>query len=83
MFSRPVEWQHWKRQFEQFRLASGLSAEEDPRQVSALLYCMGNEAEDMLASTNISDDDRKNYSRVITKFDTFFKIRKNIIFERA
>ena len=82
-FSRPDEWQHWKRRFEQFRLASGLSAEEDPRQVSALLYCMGDEAEDTLASTNISDDDRKNYSRVIAKFDAFFKIRKNIIFERA
>ena len=44
---------------------------------------MGDEAEDTLASTNISDDDRKNYSRVIAKFDAFFKIRKNIIFERA
>ena len=82
-FSRPDEWQHWKRRFEQFRLASGLLAEEDPRQVSALLYRMGDEAEDTLVSTNISDDNRKNYSRVIAKFDAFFKIRKNIIFERA
>ena len=53
-FSRPDEWQHWKRRFEQFRLASGLSAEEDPRQVSALLYCMGDEAEDTLAVPRIS-----------------------------
>ena len=82
-FSRPDKWQHWKQRFEQFRLASGLLAEEDPCQVSALLYCIGDEAEDTLASTNISDDDRKNYSRVIAKFDVFLKIRKNIIFERA
>ena len=45
---------------------------------------MGDEAEDTLVSTNISEGDRKNYSRVITKFDAFFKVRKNIIiFERA
>ena len=76
-FSCPDEWSQWKRQLEQFQLASGFSAEED-----VLLYCMGDEAEDMLTSTNVSEDDRKEYSRVITKFDTFFKVRKNIIFER-
>ena len=77
-FSRPDEWPHWKRRFEQFRLASGLSAEEDVRQISALLYCMGDEAEDTLASTNVSEDDRKEYSRVIAKFDAFFKVRKTL-----
>ena len=82
-FSRPDEWPQWKRRFEQFRLASGLSAEGDVRQISALLYCMGDEAEDMLVSTNVSEDDRKDYSRVIAKFDAFFKVPKNIIFERA
>ena len=44
---------------------------------------MGDEAEDTLGSTNISNDDRKNYSRVIAKFDVFFNIRKNIILKRA
>ena len=83
LFSRPDEWPHWKRRFEQFRLASGLSAEGDTRQISTLLYCMGDEAEDTLISTNISEEHRKDYSRVIAAFDTFFKVRKNIIFERA
>ena len=82
-FSRPDEWPQWKRRFEQFRLASGLSAEEDTRQISALLYCMGDEAEDTLVSTNISEGDRKKYSTVIAKFDAFFIVRKNVIFERA
>ena len=39
--------------------------------------------EDTLISTNISEEHRKDYSRVIAAFDTFFKVRKNIIFERA
>ena len=54
----PDEWSHWKRRFEQFRLVSGLAGESDSRQVSTLLYCMGEEAEDILASTNIAEADR-------------------------
>jgi len=42
---------------------------------------MGEEAEDTLVSTNISNDDRKRYDSVIAKFDAFFKVRKNIISE--
>ena len=82
-FRNPDEWPRWKRRFEQFRLASGLSAESGDRQVSTLLYCMGENAEDILASTNIPDDDRKQYASVVKQFDDFFKVRKNVIFERA
>ena len=31
------------------------------RQISTLLYCMGEEAEDVLTSTNISDDEKESY----------------------
>ena len=37
----------------------------------------------ILTSTNITDDDRKKYSVVLAKFDSHFKVRKNVIFERA
>jgi len=53
------------------------------RQVSTLLYCLGEEADDILASTNITDEDRKKYSEVLAKFDGYFKVRKKVIFERA
>lgn len=76
-------WPKWKRRFEQYRLASGLSKESEERQVNTLLYCLGEEAEDILTSTNISDDDRKQYDTVIEKFDRFFRVRKNVIIERA
>ena len=42
-FKNPEEWPHWKQRFEQFRLASGLSDEEESRQVSTLLHCLGEE----------------------------------------
>ena len=73
----------WRRRFEQYRVASGLAKEDNERQVSALLYCLGEEADDVLTSTNISSDSRKVFADVLKKFDEFFKVRKNIIFERA
>ena len=48
-----------------------------------MLYCLGEEAEDVLTSTNISNDDRKKFDKVVDKIDEYFKVRKNIIFERA
>ena len=53
------------------------------RQVSTLLYCMGEEAEDVLTSTNITTDEKKDYETVLDKFNEYFKVRKNVIFERA
>ena len=82
-FSKPDEWPKWKKRFEQYRSASGLDAEADPRQVDTLLYCMGEEADTVLASTHISAEDQKKYDAVVGKFDAYFKVRRNIIFERA
>jgi len=82
-FKHPNEWPHWKWWFEQFRLVSGFASESNERQVSTLLYCIGEEAKDTLVSTNISAEDKKKYNSVISKFDTVFKVRKNVIFECA
>ena len=82
-FSKPDEWPKWRRRFEQYRWASGLDAESETRQVDTLLYCLGDEADSVLASTNISSDDKKKYEKVIEKFDSYFRVRRNVIFERA
>ena len=82
-FKTPAQWSKWKQRFNQYRLASGLSGEPDERQVSTLLYCMGEDAEDTLTSTNIFEDDWKLYTAVLAKFDAFFQVRRNTIFECA
>ena len=82
-FKVPDEWPRWKRRYEQFRLASELSTEDDLRQVSTLLYCLGQDAEDILRSTNISAENRGSYMAVLAAFNAFFKVRRNVIFERA
>ena len=82
-FKHPDDWQKWKRRFEQYRHASGLATGSEQQQVSTLLYCLGEQAEDVLSSTGISEDNRKKYSEVMNKFDAYFQVRKNVIFERA
>ena len=58
-FRSPDDWPRWKKRFEQFHLTSGLVSESETRQISALLYCLGGDAEDVLSSTNITEDERK------------------------
>ena len=59
-FAKPDEWPRWLRRFKQYRSATGLDEEADTRQVDTLLYCMGEEAEEVLTSTktNISAENR-------------------------
>ena len=78
-FKDPNSWPRWKRRFEQFRQASGLTAEDDAKQISYLMYCMGEDAEET-SPPRISP---RPIDTVFAKFDEFFKVRKNVIFERA
>lgn len=82
-FKAPDEWPRWKRRFQQYRQASGLSEENQARQVSTLLYCLGENAEETLASTTIEEAHRDDYEKVMEAFDAFYQVRKNVIFERA
>ena len=82
-FRTPDEWPRWRNRFEQFRFASGLSNDDPKKQVNTLLYCIGEEAESVLSSMNVTQDERSEYDTVLTKFDDFFKVRRNVIFERA
>ena len=81
-FSKSEEWPKWKRRFEQYRQASGLVDKDELRQVSTLLYCLGGEAE-VLDTTRISAEDRNKYKNVVEEFDKYFKVKRNVIYERA
>ena len=82
-FKLPDDWPRWRKRYEQFRVASGLSTDSDDKQVSTLLYCLGEEAESVLISTSAAEVDRKDHVSIMVKFDAFFKVRRNVIFERA
>ena len=67
---------------QKIRIASGLSGESDTRQVSTVLYCMGEEVEDVISSTDITTEERKTYKTVLAKLNYYFKVRTNVILER-
>ena len=67
----PNQWVKWKQRFKLFRKATGLSEIEEARQVSTLLYCLGEDAASIL--TNISAEDAKIYSKVLDKLDSIFE----------
>jgi len=82
-FSCPAEWDKWIRRFERFRIASGLHKQGEDAQVNMLIYCMGDEADDILRSFTLSEDDKKKYSPVKSQFDAHFIPTRNTIYERA
>ena len=82
-FNKPLDWTKWIRRFERFRQASNLTTNSEETQVNTLIYCMGDEADDVLRGLKLSDADTKMYDKVKDGFRDFFVVKKNIVFERA
>ena len=75
-FGNPDDWQRWKLRLQQFREALGLDKSTGTKQVSTLRYCLGEEVEAVLALTNVTDVECKEYKKVLEKFDSFLQARK-------
>ena len=52
-------------------------------QVSTLIYCMGDKANDILRSFRLSAADKNKYKVVQDKFNKHFVTRRNVIYKRA
>lgn len=82
-FRRPEDWPKWIRRFDRFRMASGLVEKDAPVQVNALIYAMGDEADDILASFGLTAGEKAHYDTVRTRFQQYFVASRNVIYERA
>ena len=63
-FAHPDTWPRWLKRFERYRVASGLTGRGDSVQISTLMYAMGEEAEDILASFGLSEEVGASYNTV-------------------
>ena len=81
--ARPEEWPKRICKFKRFRDASDLDEKSEQKQVSSLIYAMGEEMEDMLRSFRLTKDERKSYTTVRCKFQSFFVKRRNIAYEQC
>ena len=59
-FARPEEWPKWIRRFERFHQVSDLSSKPEESQVNILIYSMGYQADDILRSFALSEEDLKS-----------------------
>ena len=82
-FGKPESWIKWVRRFERYRQASGLASKPEENQVNTLIYTMGDEADDIFSSFNLTDAQKKEFKTVKEKFDNHFVAKRNVIFERA
>ena len=82
-FTKPQQWEEWKRRFQRYRTASKLFKENGEIQVSTLIYCMGQEAEGLFEQFQLSESDAKDYEKVIEKYNIHFTPKRNFIHEHA
>ena len=82
-FSKPDDWAKWRRRFERFRIAWGLSLKDEPNQIYTLIYSMGDRADDIFQTFALTEEEEKKYDTVIGKFEAHFVKKRNVIFERA
>ena len=71
-FKRPDEWPKWIRRFERFRLTSALDEKEKATQVNALIYAMGDEADDIITGFGLTDVEKRDNDVVKNKFEGHF-----------
>ncbi|KAF7646652.1 hypothetical protein LDENG_00184280 [Lucifuga dentata] len=64
-------------------MASGLKGKDGEYQVNSLIYTMGDKADDILTSLQLSAEKQKVYEEVKTAFDGHFVGVHNVIYERA
>ncbi|XP_053388814.1 uncharacterized protein K02A2.6-like [Mercenaria mercenaria] len=82
-FMNPSKWNEWKQRFSFYRTASKLHKDDGEIQVATLIYTMGQNADNLLKSFNLSADDSKKFEQVLDEFDKHFNPKKNVIHERA
>ena len=76
-FTKPDNWEKWIRRFDRFHMSSGLAKKSQSDQVNTLIYSMGDQAEDILFSFRLSEEEAKTYSTVVEKFQNYFVRQKH------
>ena len=81
--AKPEEWPKWIWRFERFRQASGLHTKSPSNQVNALIYCMGDQADDILKSFALTEEEQIAYDTVKGRFEKHFVKHRNVIFKQT
>ena len=80
----PGDWAAWKERFERYSRATKLSNEEESVRIDCLVYSMGEKADRIFKTfTYGSGESADKYDVVIKKFEQYFVLKRNVIYERS
>ncbi|UYV84912.1 K02A2.6-like [Cordylochernes scorpioides] len=83
-FSTPNEWPKWRKRFERYLVVSGMKKKEEADKIDLFMYLMGDRADDIFRTFKFEkEEDATKIDSVLKAFDSHFRVRKNIIYERA
>jgi hypothetical protein len=89
---KAAEWSQWITEFRRFRSASKLASETGEVQRDTLLYVMGSDSEKIFRSLKFEkvrqgdaevQEKDTDFDTLVRKFDEYFVIKKNVIYERS
>lgn len=63
--------------------ASNLSTSSEETQVNTLIYCMGDEADDVLRGLKLTEAEQWQFNTVRDGFHDFFIAKESVVYERA
>ena len=75
-----VHWKRWKRSFELYLLAKGVSS--DQQKVALLLHTAGTELQELYYTLAATEEELKPYADVTKILDDYFVPKVNVPFER-
>ena len=70
----PDTWPKWLRQFDRYRAVSGLNSKPPTKQVSTLLYAMGDSADDILQTLRL-EEGTVSYNEIKKSLNDYFAER--------
>ncbi|UYV65139.1 K02A2.6-like [Cordylochernes scorpioides] len=83
-FSTPNEWPKWRKRFERYLVVSGMKKKEEADKIDLFMYLMGDRADDIFRTFKFEkEEEATKIDSVLKAFDSYFCVRKNIIYERA
>merc|ERR1712115_166281 len=68
-----TQWKEFKAELAIYFLASGQQDMADEVKIAILQYQMGRHYQKVLANFGLTDEESKNYSTVVQKFDKYFE----------
>ena len=69
-------WRDFKNEFQYYLIASGKDTAGGERKVGILLYCMGKEYQKIVETFQLSEQQKKVFDTVTSKFDNYFEPRR-------